>query len=507
MNVVLTQARLILRNDLRLLWRDMGSGKWRTLSRSLGLVGAAFCAANILAIIIFFAVRRTPPLEAETIAWLFFGVIMLGAAMNHAISVLFERADFDLLLAAPISPRAILLARLAAMTCGAALSAAFFLLPLLNGALLALSWHYLAGYVVWLLLAGGVASAGVWLTLLLVQWLGPRRARVWAQVLAAVLGASVYLAIQSHNFISSDASTRLVSQAARALSHPAISFIAHAGRGEWFPLLALALVAFAFTGLTARVLGKMFIGGVQEAGGITSPKKARQGTHVFAGGIRGVTFAKDLRLIARDPLLLAQILPTALYILPALGGFHRLGGVVILAPLALVIATQFSCSLSLVAVAGEECWDLIQMSPTAEHDLRIAKMAAGMALPVALAAVLCVVLATLGRPGLALLTLVFSIGTSAGCSWLYVTRIKPTPRRDIFKRGRRSTDIGRGIVAGILMLIGAGGLGLAGTSHWIPATILLIIQTLGLVACFVLNNIEEVNPKDLVALGTQTETA
>ena len=494
MSSLAAQTRLVLRNDLRLLWRDIMATRWKDYL-SVSLIVVLFLIANAIVIPIFFIFHCRPPLTGETIAWLFFGFMMLSAAMNHAIKVLFERSDFDLLLSAPISPRAVLLARTAAMGAGAALSVALFLLPLLNGALLAVSPGYAAGYLVWLLLACTVSSAGVWFTLLLVKWLGPRRARIWAQVVAAVLGAGVYLVFQSQSFIRESLRSEFVSHALRLLDQPAVSFVARAGRGEPLPLLALAAVSVVFTALTTRLLARMFIGGVQEGNAVApSRKRVSSRRHVFIEGVARATFWKDLRLIVRDPLLLAQVLPSALYILPAFFGLGQLGGVTLLGPVSLVLAVQFSLALTAVSASGEECWDLIRMSPTAELRLRLAKMAAGMALPMILSALLCLALALLGHPVLALLGLVFSLGCAGAASWLQVTRINPTPRHDLLRRRRSGgQNLAGGIIAAVIMMIGAVGLGLAGSSHWIAATLVLGLTTLLVLACFVLVKLEEVS--------------
>lgn len=281
MNSLTAEIRLILRNDLRLLWRDVQATRWKSVM-SVSLLVVLFLFANALSIALFFGFRQQPSLGYETLAWLFFGFVMLGAAMNHAISVLFERADFDLLLASPVSPRAILFARQATMTVGAAIGVAMFLLPMLNGALLALSWRYAAGYAVWLLLACAVASAGVWFTLILVKWLGPRRARTWAQVMAAGLGASVYLVVQGQNFMPMETRTAILARTAQLLSQPAIAFVAQAGRGELRPLLALTGLTASFAFLTARLLARMFISGVQEAGGISPGQNEAAGAATFS---------------------------------------------------------------------------------------------------------------------------------------------------------------------------------------------------------------------------------
>ena len=492
MSAFVAQTRLILRNDLRLLWRDLLASRFRSIG-NVSLLVTLFVIANAISIAVFFGIGRQAPLAGETFVWLFFAFLILGTAMNQAISVLFERADFDLLLTAPISPRAILVARLAAISVGAALSVAILLLPLLNGAILALSWHYLAGYVVWLLLSCAVASVGVWITLLLVQWLGPRRARTWSQVIASVLGASIYLLIQGHNLLPADLRSEASGYAVRIVTHPALAFIGRAGRGEPVPLLTLAALTGIFATLTTRLLAKLFIGGVQAAGGI-SPATRRKSTsrYVFAEGVFYATFRKDVRLILRDPLLLAQVLPTGFYVLPLLFGFSRFSGSGLLAPIALMLCAQFSYLLSLVSAGGEECWDLIRMSPTAELRLRVAKMAAAVALPV----LLCIALVALGRPWLALLTLVFSIGCGAACAWLQVAQITPTPRRDIIKRRQTSGGMGRGFITVIIMLLGGGGLGAAATGHGILASVLLGVSTLAIIACFTLVEVRAISVQE-----------
>jgi ABC-2 type transport system permease protein len=507
MSPLLAQTWLILRNDLRLTWRDLNAGRWKDyVSWSLFVV--LFLVANAISIAIFFAFGKAPPLIGETVAWLFFGSIMFTAAMNQAIRVLFERADFDLLLSSPVSPRAILLARLATMTVAAASSALLLLVPLINGLLLAISPRYTAGYAVWLLLSCALASAGVWLTLLLVKWLGPRRARTWAQVISAVLGAGLYLCTQSHNLLPKETTGPLFAWARTVFNHPATTLVARAGRAEWLALFTLAAITALFAALTTRLLSRMFIGGVQEAAGIAPVRRrgAARPDHFVEGVVRA-TFRKDVRLIVRDPLLLAQVLPTALYMLPAVFAFGRFGGVALLGSAALVIGAQFSFALTAVAAAGEECWDLIRMSPTAERRLRHAKMAAGMALPLVLCTILCLILALLGHPWLAVLSLGFSVACSAACAWLQVAQIKPTPRRDVLRRGSGEGNVGRGIMAAVIMMIGAAGLGCAATNHPIAAAVLLCLTALVVAACFALVSMEEITHRDFSSSTAGSETS
>lgn len=489
---------LILRNDLRLLWRDVKTGRMGAYANFV-LVAALLIVANVVSIAIFVALGRAPSLNLQTVAWLFFGFMMLGAAMNHAIRVLFERADFDLLLASPISPRAILLARLTTMTVGAALASGLFVVPLANGMIAGVSSRYAAIYPVWLLLSCISASAAVWGTLLLVQWLGARRARTWAQVISAVLGAGVYLVVQGQNILRLKFRPGVIDGWHELFRRLRVDYLARAGQAEFGPLLAVALLAALSIAITTKLLHRMFITGVQEAGGIAPKSRKRpRKPYRFRTGVGRATFLKDLRLIARDPLLLAQVLPTAMYYLPVMAGFLKYGSAVILGPLAVLVAGQFSLALTAVAAAGEECWDLIHMSPTPELKLRLAKMAAGMVLPVAIALVLCVIVAFLGRPWLALLAAATAGAASTGCAWLQVTRIRPTPRRDVLRRRSGGDgDISRSIFSAVLMLVCAGGVGMVGAGLPRAGAVALGVGAAMIIGCFVTLSMEEVSLYEL----------
>jgi ABC-2 type transport system permease protein len=496
MSTLLRQTGCILRNDLRLLWRDVRSGKMRIMGNAF-LLTLLLLGAHILSVFLFLRLKHTPPLGLEAGLWAFFGFLMLGAAMNQAISLFFERADFDLLLTAPITTRAVLLARITVLSVSAFLGAALLLMPLLDGIIIGFSLKYLSGYVVWSLLAVIAASAGVWLTLLLVRLLGARRARIWVQVLAAVLGASVYLGFQLQNHIPDQQKATFLATLHSAVEWLGFTHLARGGRSEFTALLLLAAVAGGIAFLTARQLARTFLAGMQESS--ASPtRRSRTGgkSYRFQGGLARATFLKDLRLILRDPLLLSQILPSSMYILPVFLGMKKLGGVALLAPVAIVIAVQFSNLLSEAAAAGEECLDLIRASPSAEIRLRLAKMAAGMALPLAASLLVCLVIAGFGRPWLALLTFITGATTAAGASWLTVARVSPTPRKDLMSRGRKRTSIGRSIAIGALLIGACIGISLiAQGSLWLLGLVALGLTALGVIACFTLVSVEEIDPE------------
>jgi ABC-2 type transport system permease protein len=271
-----------------------------------------------------------------------------------------------------------------------------------------------------------------------------------------------------------------------------LSLIARAGRGSAADLAALAGITALFVGLTTRQLARTFLSGLQESSVRPTAKRRSGRPYVFRGGLARATFRKDVRLIIRDPLLLTHILPSAMYIVPAFLAFRKFGGATMLAPIAVVIATQFSTLLTEVAAAGEECLDLIRMSPSPETKLRLAKMAAGMALPLVLASLICAAVAYFSNWISGGVTLLAAAGTAAAGSWLHVTRIEPTARKDIVGRRRRRGSLGRDIVIGLLMTSACAGVALfVRATFWWLGIGFLGINALGILACFVLADVVE----------------
>ena len=509
MNSLLAEAWIILRNDIRLLWRDLRSGRLQAFS-SLTLLAIVFVLLHGLMILMFLGLHRPLPLGVEAFAWFFFGFVMLGAGMNTAVTVLFERADFDLLLSAPVSPAAILLARLCAMTAAAALSVAFFLVPILNGAAIGSSAHYLFGYAVWLLVAVTMTCIGVWLTLVLVRWLGARRARTWAQVIAALLGATVYIVFQLHNALPPEVQGAMATRTAHLFSNPAFTLIARAARGAGWPLALLLALAAASATVTTHLLGRIFVTGIQEAG-IVKTRTHRHRDYRFADGLVRATLRKDVKLIIRDPLLLSRVLPSVFYLVPVLFPLHRFGHFEVaglLAPFAVIAAVTLSSQLTAVAALGEEGWDLIRLSPASTITLRLAKIGAGMTVPMGVVLVIALVVSLLGRPGVALLTVATALMSSAGACWLEVASMRPTPRKDLIQpraRNRRPLTAAR-VLAGIGFLgLGTTTVVLAAKDLWLLAVVAFGVVTLTAIACFTLVEMKDIEFEGTVSGVTPNE--
>src|SRR4051812_25129497 len=79
MRSLAAQTSLILRNDLRLFWRDITAAKGRVFS-SWGFLAVLFVLANAITIFVCVMLKQPPALVTETMLWLFFAFVMLGAA-------------------------------------------------------------------------------------------------------------------------------------------------------------------------------------------------------------------------------------------------------------------------------------------------------------------------------------------------------------------------------------------------------------------------------------------
>jgi ABC-2 type transport system permease protein len=482
------QVWVILRNDLLLFWRGLSGGKLRWLGSNAILI-ALFAGFHLLSIAFFWVLHRFPTLELESLVWGLFAFAMLGAAANQVIAVVFERADFDFLLSSPVSPRAILWARLAAIALSSFLSVGLFLTPLIDGMVIGLSRRYLAAFAVWALLALVVGSLAFWITLALVRWLGVRRARTIAQIVAVLLGMGVFILFQAQNFMPPSQRGAFLGKVGHVAAQLGFSQIARAGRGEIVPLAGLAALALGFSVMTGRQLARLLVTGVQAADESRGPRPGPAGRHRWSSGLFRAAFLKDLRLTVRDPLLLAQILPSVLYLVPAVMPFWRSLQLRALAPAGLGLTSQLALSLCLVSAWGEECWDLIRMSPVRETEIRNAKIAAALAPSMALAVLCSVGLVIAGFPGLAVLTVLMSAACGWGCARLAISEIRPTPRKDLLRRGGRTGRTWRFYAGMFLTLLGAAGLGCVGAESFLTRVIgalLLGTMLLGVIATLVL---------------------
>ena len=348
-----------------------------------------------------------------------------------------ERADLDLLLAAPIPPARILAAKAVAIYASAALPSLVLLTPFLLAAAVFGHATWLAAIPVMLALSVIATSLAFALVRALFAGVAPRQARIVLQIGGGLMGAAVFLVGQAYAAVPAfgAAVTRLV-------AHPPpapLDWPARAALGAPGALLAVVAVA-AISGTAAA---RLAVGALSAA---DVPAPARSGRRLrrlaFRGGTMRVVVAKELRSIARDPELLSQLTLQLVYILPIavliFSGGDRASTVGPRGAAALTLfAGLLASNLAWLVLCGEDAPDLLAAAPVAARRIALAKLIAACVPPLAGAALLGAVMAT-RFPAAALVALGTALGAALSAAMLQGRFGKPQPRRAFRRRQRGS---------------------------------------------------------------------
>lgn len=325
------------------------------------------------------------------------GLLMLSQALGASIEALYERHDLEWLLTSPVPFRRVLLVRMA----GAAVQVAFTWMvfvvgPVANGLAVLGRPGALAAYPVLLVLALLVTAAGSAAAILLVSAAGLRRARSAVNVLAAVSGAAIFLAMQSLNLLPNATRDAVLNLLSPGDGSGLAWLPARAMLGAPGPLLLVLVVGLGAAMLAARRLERRFIlGAVSNAATARRPTARDSTLPRFRANQRGVLLHKELRLLRRSPGLLGQTLLQTVYLLPAVFLIARDGTAVLPAAAAgIVFLTGGIARLMISAtISGDGAAELARTAPTSAATVRLAKLEATglflaglLTLPVLLAA-------------------------------------------------------------------------------------------------------------------------
>jgi ABC-2 type transport system permease protein len=399
------------------------------------------------------AMAYTAALAASALVMSF----MTTQALLRSQHTLYESGDLDLLLSAPIEPRTVLLAKLCGIAGTIVLSYALLVLPIAIPAA-ALGHPGLFGIPA-LIAALALVSAclGLAITVAIVSIASPRAARTIGQVIGALLGGAIFLLSQIMSHDGGGRRSGVTSLFNWLIAHRigGSGIGALPGRAALGDPIAAALLvggAVAIFATTGALFGRAFLAGYQRAGMRVSPRRAASGSieRRFHAGLFGAMFAKEWRLLARDPALAFQIALRLIYLAPlALAAFGRGNGPPLAPALAfasVLIAGQLVGSFAWLAVSGEEAPDLLNVAPVSRRQVERAKLATALAMAAPLGLVVPLALATIAPLG-ALLTLAMTAagGTLAGL--IEIRWQKPAPRKTFARR--RSG----GFVAALLTLL------------------------------------------------------
>jgi ABC-2 type transport system permease protein len=448
----------LARHELRLSWRElvaMLTGGKR--SRALWLCAAALVFGALLHILAYslvapFAVgtpdRTTVVLITGflLLAW----SLMLSQAVEMLTRAFYARADLDLVLGSPVASQKLFAVRILAVMLSTTFMAAPLAAPFINALAYAGGARWLGAYGVIVALGAASSAIAVALTVTLFGVLGPKRTRLVAQIIAAVIGAAFVIGIQAVAILATGTLSRfaaLRSNTILAYAPPLDSPVflpARAAMGNLPALLILTGGALVLLALSISLFASRFAEHAGAAAGVShAPTRERPARAFRSSTPQAVLRRKEWTLLKRDPWLLSQTLMQVLYLLPPAlllwRNFGSDGALVVLVPVLVMAAGQLAGGLAWLAVSGEDAPDLVATAPVHPRKILRAKIEAVMGGVALLLAPLLIALAW-ASPHAALVTLV-GAAVAAASATLIQLWFRTQAKRSHFRRRQTSSRL------------------------------------------------------------------
>jgi len=485
--------RRILVTDLRIYFRGGGKAAQRFGGLAMQLLMLGFLHLPAFFTLSTFS-RSGDARGGAEFAVLLIALLILASAFQRALETLYNRGDLPLLLSSPVPLRVIVATRLADIALTTFLSCALFVIPLLNVAALMFGPRWLWGWLAWLVATAVLVPFALALTLALVKRVGPRRARVGVQLLGIVIGLATFAGFQASNLMTQSrlhhAGTGIDASFVGWFAYPPFTQLAAAARGDplWLPLLALLGANAVYWAL--RRLTRDFASGAQATAGDagSTPAEHRPAAAAWRGAFTGSRWStivrKELRLVFRDPLLLARASTQIITIIPALATAFLYRASVGLAGVALVGTAMSATLLAALMTTNDEAPECAAASPLPPRHALAARAIAASILPTLLGWIIALVVLVLGYPLVALVAALGATLNSAATAWLTTCTVRPhTPEERA--KNKQPMIIGQSLFGMFVGGLGAGGVSLWVSDHRIAAAVLLAIATLAAGASFI----------------------
>lgn len=309
-----------------------------------------------------------------------FGVSLLGSSLISAYSIFTDRDDLDLLLASPLPPQRVLVARLL-QSAYSAFFTAFLMGSIAYGYAIvtvdlrfALIYPVLFSFMI-IDLAISFAIARV-----LLLWFGLRRGRTIAMVSGFTILIMGVVAFQLNSMIgSTSGEARLEEWFGDQFLENLTSALNPIGRlafGHFFETLGLIALAFAlFFAMGAFFWNRFAADAALMAGQSQHVQRANgKAKMTFRRGILVTTILKEWRSMLRDPFVIVQVatplvslIPLAIVIWTMQGTDGELGDellVPIVGAMLVMFGGQITGTLAWTAASIEEAGDLLLSSPS-----------------------------------------------------------------------------------------------------------------------------------------------
>ena len=373
------------RHELRIAWRDwlgmMTSGR---RSRRIGVALGLATVAVVMHLLAYAVVGRTAdpfasPAPATLIvisASIVLGwALVLSQAIEQATKVFYARGDLDLIMSSPYPLATVMSLRMAAVALTMIALAFVMVLPFVDVLALKGGVRWFATYGVTVAAALSATATALLATVALFRIFGPRRTRLAAQVVSAIVGAGFVIALQVGAILSFGTMSRfavLMSDHAGDYAPAPDSILwwpARAILGDGVALFALVSVSLVLLGAAMAVCAPLFGDSVMHvAAGSVATRTIAAAKPFRTRSPRQALRRKELMLLQRDPWLLSQTLMQLLYLLPpALMMWRSFGSgagtALLLMPVIVMAAGQLAGGIAWLSISGEDAPDLIATIP------------------------------------------------------------------------------------------------------------------------------------------------
>jgi ABC-2 type transport system permease protein len=387
------------RHESRLAWRDWLSmmtagGRWR--SRSVVIGGLLFFAA--LHLLAWSMVGRFASagltldkvtLVVITGSALLSWSLMVSQAMESVTRAFYTRSDLDLILSSPAAARKVFAVRMATMALSILAMSTLLAAPFIDVLALSGGLRWLSAYGVVVAMAAAATAFSLTLTIALFRTIGPKRTRLVAQIVAAVIGAAFVICLQVAAILTSDTLSRFaILESDTVISHaPEVESLvwwpARAILGDLTALAAVLVVGLTVLAVTIFLFSESFGDHVMAAAGVAAsdrqrPTKARDFRRASP---QRMLRQKEWTLLLRDPWLVSQTLMQVLYLLPPAlllwrGYSGNDGGLLLLVPVLVMAGGQLAGGLAWLAISGEDAPELVATAPVPAGQIIRAKIEA-----------------------------------------------------------------------------------------------------------------------------------
>jgi ABC-2 type transport system permease protein len=300
--------------------------------------------------------------------------------------VFYARSDLDLIMSSPVALTNVFSVRLAAIALSITAMAMLIATPFIDVLIFGGGLRWLAVYGVVIAVGLTAAAIAITITILLFRTIGPRRTRLVAQIVAAVIGAGFVIALQVAAIMSYGTLSRfavLTSDTAAGFAPGSDSMLwwpARAALGDGEALLLLLAVSLLLLGAVMAGFSARFADTAVRASTGTKAAQRSARTRAFRSGSRQQALRrKELMLLGRDPWLVSQSLMQLLYLVPPAVLLWRSFSdssvaIMLITPVIVMAAGQLAGGLGWLTISGEDAPDLVTASPLPPSRLIRAKI-------------------------------------------------------------------------------------------------------------------------------------